>query len=121
MVQTRSQLENLSKEELIEELITDDHITSKIFDLTNQFDNFLRRFEVVSSELAIATNSNSLLNEKVVQLERNRVSNAQYHRRELLEVKTVPPVFNDKELKLNICQALSLTGHEVKSNKLVIN
>ena len=34
MVRTRSQLENLSKEKLIEELITVDDITSKISDLT---------------------------------------------------------------------------------------
>ena len=40
MVRTRSQLENLSKEELIKELITVDDITSKISDLTNRFDNF---------------------------------------------------------------------------------
>ena len=53
MVRTRSQLENLSKEELIEELITVNDITSKICDLTNRFDDFLRRFEVVSSELPL--------------------------------------------------------------------
>ena len=47
MVRTRSQLENLSKEELIEELIIVDDITSKISDLTNRLDDFLRRFEVV--------------------------------------------------------------------------
>ena len=35
MVQTRSQLENLSKEKLIEELMTVDDIASKIYDLTN--------------------------------------------------------------------------------------
>ena len=35
MVRTRSQLENLSKEELIEELITVDDITSKISDHVN--------------------------------------------------------------------------------------
>ena len=58
MVRTRSQLENLSKEELIEELITVDDITSKISDLTNRFDDFLRRFEVDSSGLAVTTNCN---------------------------------------------------------------
>ena len=47
MVRTRSQLENLSKEELIEEFIIVGDITSKISDLTNRFDDFLRRFEVV--------------------------------------------------------------------------
>ena len=43
MVRTRSQLENLSKEELIEEVITVDDITSKIFDLSNQFDDFFEK------------------------------------------------------------------------------
>ena len=80
MVWTRSQLENLSKEELIEELITVDDVTSNISDLTNRFDDFLRSFEVVSSDLAITKNCNRLLTERVIQLERNAVTNAQYHR-----------------------------------------
>ena len=50
MVRTRSQLENLSKEELIEELITVDDISSKLLDLG--------RFEVVSFDLAFARNCN---------------------------------------------------------------
>ena len=37
MVQIRSQLQNLSKEELIEELINVDDIISKISDLSNRF------------------------------------------------------------------------------------
>ena len=57
-------------------------------------------------------------NEIVVQLERNAVSNAQYHRRESVEVNPVPTSISDEELELNICQALSLTGHEVKPDGL---
>ena len=104
MVRSRSQLENLSKEEMIEELITVDDITSKISDLTNRFDDFLRRFEVVSSDLAITRNCNRLLTEKVVQLERNAVTNAQYHRQESVEVNPIPPSISDEELELNICK-----------------
>ena len=63
MARTRRQLENLSKEELIEELITVDVIASKISELTNRFDDFLKRFEVVSSDLAITRNCNRLLTE----------------------------------------------------------
>ena len=76
MVQTRNQLENLSKEELIEELITVEDISSKLSDLSNWFDDFLRRFEVVPSDIAIARNCNKLT-ERLVQLERNAVTNAQ--------------------------------------------
>ena len=118
MVRTRSQLENLSKEQLIEELITVDDITSKISDLTNRFDDFLRRFEIVSSDLAITKNCNRLLTERVVQLERDAVTNAQYHRRESMKVNPVSPSISDEELELNICKALSLTGHEVKPDDL---
>ena len=64
IVRTRSRLENLSKEELIEEIITVDDIPSKLSDVLNQFDDFLKRFEVVSSDVGI------------VQLERNAVTNA---------------------------------------------
>ena len=105
MVRTRSQLENLSNKELIEELI-------------KRFDNLLRRFEVVSSDLAIARNCNRLLTERVIQLERNAVKNAQYHRREPVEVNPVPPSISDEELEVNICKSLSLTGHEGKPDDL---
>ena len=118
MVRTRSKLENFWKEELIEELIIVDDITSKISDLTNRFDDFLRRFEVVSSDLAITRNCNRLLTKRVVQLENNAVTNAQYHRRESVEVNPIPPSISDEELELNICEALSLTGNEVKPNGL---
>ena len=113
MVRTRRQLENLSKEELIEELINVDDITSKISDLTNRFDDFLRRFEVVSSDLAITRNCNRLITERVVQLERKAVTNARYHWRESVEVNPITPSIRDEELGLNICKALSLTGHDM--------
>ena len=116
MVRSRSQLENLSKGELIEELIIVDGITSKISDLTNRFDDFLRTFEVISSDLAITRNCNRLLTERFVQLERNAVTNVQYHRRELVEVTPVHPSISDEDFELNICKSLSLTGHEVKQN-----
>ena len=75
MVRTRSQLENLFKEVLIEELITVEDITSKLSDLSNRFDDFLRRFEVFSSDLAITRNCNRLLTERLLQLKRNSVTN----------------------------------------------
>ena len=82
MVRTRSQLKNLSKEELIEELISVEDISSKLCDLTSRFDDFLRRYEILTSELTVSKNCNRLLSEIIVQLERNTVNNAECHRRE---------------------------------------
>ena len=56
MVRTRSQLENLSKEELIDKLVRVEDISSKLSDLTSRFDNFLRRYEILNSELTVSKN-----------------------------------------------------------------
>ena len=103
---------------MIEELITIDDIPSKLSDLSNRFDDFLRRFEVVSSHLAIARNCNRLLTDGVVQLELNAVTNAQYHRQGSMEVNPAPPSISDEELEVNICKVLSLTENEVKADDL---
>ena len=86
MVRTRSQLGNLSKEELIDELISVEDLSSKLYDLTSRFDDFLRRYEILSSELTVSSNCNRLLSQRVVQLERNAFNNAQYHCRESLKI-----------------------------------
>ena len=48
MVRTRSQLQNLSNEELVEEVSSVADISSKLSDLTSRFDDFLRRYEILS-------------------------------------------------------------------------
>ena len=112
MVQTRSQLENRSKEELIDELIGVQDISLKLSDLNSRFDDFLRRYDILNSELTVRKNCNRLLTERFV--ERNAVCNGQYHRRESLEINLVPASIGDDILKNSVCRALSLTGHEVK-------
>ena len=109
MARTSSQLENLSKEELIEELISVEEISSKLPDLTSRFDDFLRRYEILNSEITVSKNCYRFLTERIVQLERNAVSDAQYHRRELLEINPVPASFDNDVLENSVCRALSLT------------
>ena len=110
MVQTRSQLESLSKEELIDKLISVEDISSKLSDLTSRFDDFLRRYEILSSELTVSKNCNRLLSERIVQLERNAVINVQCNCRESREINPVPASIDDV-LESSICRPLSLTGH----------
>ena len=114
MVRTRSQLENLSKEEL-RNLLAED-ISCKLSHLTSRFDDFLRRYEILSSELSINKTCNHILSERIVQLERNTVNNAQYHCCDSQAINPVPASISNKALETNICKSLSLTGHEVKHN-----
>ena len=117
MVQTRSQLENVSKEELIKELISVEDLSSKISNLTSRFDVFLRRYEILSSELFVTKNCNKLLSETIVKLKRNTVNNEEYHR-ESLEKSPILISISNEIFESNICKALSLTVHEVKPNDL---
>ena len=120
MVRRRSQLENLSKDKLIDELMSIEDISPKLVNLTTRFDNFTRRFEILPFELAVSKNCNQLLSEQIIQLERNAVNNAQYHRRESIEINPVPASISNEELEDNVCKALSLTGHEVIPDNLQV-
>ena len=87
MVRTRSQLENLSKDELIDEVLSLENfkndINVKISELNNRFNDFEAKYEMVSSNLSITRRCNDLL-ECITQLERNNLNNSQYTRRETL-------------------------------------
>ena len=76
------------------------------------------QYKILSSELSISKNCYKLLSERIVQLERNVVNNAQYHRRELLEINPDPTSTSDDVLESSVCKALYLTGHEVKPDDL---
>ena len=70
MVLTRAQVDHLSREELIEELIKFSDIeelikfsdiTDKLNGLNNRFDDFIKKYDELNSELLISKNCNSLL------------------------------------------------------------
>ena len=69
MVFTRSKLNELSKEELIEQLLSFDNLSEKITDLTKKMDNFASKFDRVFSELQISKTRNSLLHKQIIGLE----------------------------------------------------
>ena len=120
MFRTRNQLENLSKEELIDYLIGAEDISSKLSDLINRLNDFLRQYEILSSEVTVSKNCNRLPSERIVQLERNSVNNIQFHRRESLEINPVPASVGDDVLESSLCRAFSVTGHEVKPDDLQV-
>ena len=113
MVFTRSQIENLSRQELIEEPAKLSDITDRLKDLTEKLDNFSKKYKELKSDLVFTKKCNSLLYSCLVQLEKNAVTNAQYHRRETLELNPVPQDIHDSVLEDAICKALLLTGQEV--------
>ena len=87
MVLTRSQYENMSKEELIQELsdinssLVND-INAKLTGLSENFNELTSKYDNVYSKLKQCKSFNSHLLNRIIQLERNAVTNFQYSRRE---------------------------------------
>ena len=79
MVLTQSQYENMTKEELIQEL-TDinssfvNDINMKLSNLEEKFNNFLSKYDNVNSELQRCKKFNTHLLTRIIKLERNAVT-----------------------------------------------
>ena len=113
----------MSKEKLIQEL-TDvnssfvNDIKTKLSNLEGTFNNFLSKYDNVNSELEQCKKFNSHLLTRIIQLQRNAVTNSQYSKRETMELNPVPADITEDVLEENICKALSLTGVNVVPNDL---
>ena len=75
MVRTRSQLENLSKDELIDEVLSlenfNNDINVKFSELNDRFNDFEAKYEMFNSNILITRRCNDLLVERITQSERN--------------------------------------------------
>ena len=76
MVFTRSRLNEVSKEELIEELLSFDNLSEKVDDLTKKMDDFTKKFDRIFSELQISKTSNSLLRKQIIDVVQSSLYNA---------------------------------------------
>ena len=118
MVLTRSQYEDMSKKELIQELTNINSsfvndINAKVTDLSEKFNEFTSKYGKVYSELQQCKSFNSHLITRIIQLERNAVTNSQYSRRETIELNPLPAEIHEDVLEEIFCKALSLTGVNV--------
>ena len=70
-------------------------------------------YDKVYSELQQCKSFNSHLLTRIIQLERNAVTNSQYSRRETTELNPLPAEIHEDVLEESICKAQSLTGVNV--------
>ena len=90
----------------------------KFSKLNDRFNDFEAKYEMFNSNILITRRCNDLLVERITQLERNNLNNAQYTRKEILEINPVPSDIADDVLEQSVCQALSLTGISVEPDDL---
>jgi len=117
---TRSQIEKLSKEQVIDYLYKRDTLSAALSSLANAFEQLTKRLDRSDASVAILKNCNQKLTEKCASLEkrltdveRQSTNSAQYLRRRQIEVKNIPEQSNGPHLKASMSTLLSLTGETV--------
>ena len=118
MVLTRIQVDNLSREELIEDLLKFSDINDQLNGLDSRFEDFIKKYDKLNSELLISRNCNSLLLKRVINLERIALNTPQYFRRETIEINPIRQSIPSADLENKVCQVLSLTGTIVTPDNL---
>ena len=76
MILTRAQVD-LSREELIENLLRFSVITDQLNGINSRFKDFIKKYYKLNSELLISKNCNSLLLKRITNLDRNALNYSQ--------------------------------------------
>ena len=97
---TEAALIKLSKSELVQLVLqAEASLASQITNPTTEVKDVLRYFKKLEADLAVTKNVNSKLMERVLQTKRQYWANAQYSRRETVEVIGIPLSIRDQDLE----------------------
>ena len=116
---TEGTLDKLSKKELFEITLS---LQNKVEPYTNvnndaleEIRKFNENFVKLESEINIVKKVNALLNKRVIDMERQCWANAQYSRRECLEVASIPRDVSNENLESIVLEVFSKVGCEILS------
>ena len=85
-------------------------------DLVAELRKMREGFDQMKSDLSITRKVNTILSERLQTIEKQCWKNAQYSRRECLEISGIPSSISDNDLEDVVCKAITKTGVEM-SNK----
>ena len=115
---TEESLEKLLKKDIINivlSLQTAKECNAKILEGVRALNE---KFTTLESQLLITKNVNSLLQERVIDLERQCWANAQYSRRECLEVSGIPNTIKQDELENKVLTIFKKVGCDIKNENI---
>ena len=119
---TEGTLDKLSKKELIAITLSTrnkvEQYTNVNNDALEEIYKFNENFVKHESEINIVKKVNTLLNERVIGRERQCWANAQYSRRECLEVAGIPRDVSNKNLEWKVLEVFSKVGCEIFSRDI---
>ena len=113
-IYTKETLDKLNKKELITILLS---LRSKVESANNEVFDQVRqlnqKFSQLETENCIVKQTNSLLSKRLVHMEKQCWANAQYSRKECLEVVGIPDSVQNNELEDKVLTIFKKIGSEV--------
>ena len=115
---TEDSLDKMLKKDIINIVLalqTEKESTTKILEEVRGLNE---KFMNLESQLLVTKNVNSLLQVRVIELERQCWANAQYSRRECLEVVCIPNSVKQNELENKVLTIFKKVGCDIKSENI---
>ena len=112
-------LNKLTKPEIVAAYM---NLQTKMTKMESNMINEVRKLngnlEKLRSELDVTKNVNSLLPDRLTSLERQCWANAQYSRRECIEISGIPKSVEDNALESTFCKIFDKVGMEMNQNHI---
>ena len=119
MVHTEATLKGWNKPDLIKLVLQlESEMNSNITELTSEIRELVAQMKKVETDVAIVKNVNEKLVNQLIETERQCWANAQYSRRECLEVVAIPTSIPDDSLETNISKVFDKLGVHVEAKDI---
>ena len=92
------------------------NLNEKVSNLTEKVQKLNTNLELLKSDFSATRIENNSLNERLIALERQCWANAQYSRRECLEITGIPSSVSDKDLDEVVCKAITKAEVDITAN-----
>ena len=123
---TEESLNKLSKKDLVALAVNlqdkmetmKSNLNEKVSNLTEEVQKLNTNFELLKSDFSATMIQNNSLNERLIALERQCWANAQYSRRECLEITGIPSSVSDKDLEEVVCKAIAKAGVDINADDI---
>ena len=116
---TKESLNKLNKPDLVALVV---NLQSKMDSVNSDLVAELRKkregFDQMKSDLSFTKKVNTLLSERLQTIEKQYWENAQYSRRECLEISGMPSSVSDNDLEDVVCKAITKVGVEVSDKDI---
>ena len=118
-IYTEDTLRALNKIQLIELFLkSQEHTKGIINSLTEETKNLNENFKKLESDVAVVKNVNNILCKQIVSVEGQCWKNAQYSRRECVEVVGLPSSIADYQLENTVCGVLQHIDANITNEKI---